>query len=128
MTLSSAKARLLAVIKLLALPASEQQRHFPAFVLVPDELALLLEDAILLAEDWGVWQEFPDEFHQAVIWIDDMFKQNSLGKSQAFWTIDALKNNETWSTIRETTSDVLKKSGQENVSIQPAIDIYIKSD
>ncbi len=107
-------------LQLMAAKYDDQIRALPEFVHRPDEVALIFEDCIPLAEqlvDAGVVA--PDALSR-MRHINDLLKGYSGGRAQDFWTTEAMKDDPRWEQLRSLARDAILSLGQSVRS--PALD------
>ena len=96
-------------MKLVAARYEDQVRLFPGFVHIPDEVALTFDD---------IYRALPqlkyDLSGRAVALIDELNNMFSMmSEDKAFWTLEKMKNDVTWSVTRRLAKDILHETGQD---------------
>lgn len=91
-------------VRVLAQPAVVQRQVYPAFVCVPDELALDVDDALrMLGPDWR-----PTLEQRAAVEALDKYMIDLAGETHAeFWEDDALDHDPRWDDVRRLARQVL---------------------
>lgn len=104
--------RLIEALRLLACSPDEQQAAFPAFVVVPDEIALVFGDELRNAEAELAAQ--PPAIRDALTALEDGLDR--LGDDPSRWTLAALRSDAGWQQLRVQAAAVLSQLG---VPLQP---------
>lgn len=101
-------SNVIAALQVLAADADEQLRAFPPYVAVADEIALLLQDALLVYE-----QDAPaeDALLRAINDLDTTLDGLSGAANATFWSNDSLTNDSRWQRLRETARQLLQQLG-----------------
>lgn len=100
-------------LQALALSFDRQMSLFPAFVHVPDELALLFDDCMRLAESTPGYADLTELQREMLIALDRRLEELSGPDNARFWTTEALANNTVWQEIRARAAQLLSLLGQE---------------
>ncbi len=103
---------LIETIKLLAADYETQVKQFPSFVLIPDEIASTYYDCFLLAPqiaEAGLIDEYQLE---RLTQIDRTLEEMTEDKEHSYWTLDALRTEPKWESIRSAANDLLALFGQ----------------
>lgn len=105
-------ARFVRAVAVLALPAEEQVAWLsslrmgePGFA---DELALELEDGVLLANQFVQAGWLSSGALITVTELDSFLTAKSVPGSEDFWNLDSLRNDGEWNRVRSMALDVLK--------------------
>lgn len=98
---------LIQIIQLIASDCEMQIQSFPDFVHVPDEIAQLLADAVLLINTQTESNSFGANFIEQVKQLDNYFAD--LDKSQ--YTMEALCTSQAWMLARESAQTILNLLG-----------------
>ena len=92
-------------LRLAASPYEIQITSMPAFVEIPDEIALLFSDAYLMAPNL---QEDGMISSQALIMLNELEKElNEMSEDKSLWTLESLQKNSLWSKIRGIARTIL---------------------
>ena len=103
-------AQLLQATQLLAADYSTQRSLLPDFVHLPDELALIYGDAILLLDQ--IIQTELITTHQAVLFREIDGLLDSMEQQKYLWTEDALLSQAEWNTVRHKARNLLDSLGE----------------
>ena len=97
----SMRIRLVQSLQLLALPADEQIASLPSFVHIPDELALIYENA------FEVVRQFPDDLAIELLLVLDAIDLQTSFMTDLYqdgdldvWTHDAIRHHKAWQIVR----------------------------
>ncbi|HEY6072606.1 MAG TPA: hypothetical protein VIV15_04235 [Anaerolineales bacterium] len=80
---------------------------FPEFVAVPDEVALILNDAMLVFEASGELPSLDSQVFDKIKKLDEYF--NTLDKSE--FTTEALCNSPRWAVSRKLAGEIMGMLG-----------------
>lgn len=97
---------LLQALKLVASSSNVQISVFPNFVNIPDEIALIYNDAYLMLPQLQNQNLISEEALEILRKIDELFEEMS--KDFSLWTLDKLENNKNWKLSRELAHSALK--------------------
>ena len=109
--ISNSLTKLIEATRLVASDYDVQICVMPAYVHVPDEIALIFEDAfnsVVKLVEHGVLNEYQQEALTAL--------NNSLDRMN-LWTVDALRDADEWNAVRMLARDVLKTFNENNRKI-----------
>jgi hypothetical protein len=105
--------RLVEALRLLAADFDRQVELFPAFVHIPDELALTLHDCFLLIRDGLGESLLGSQAFAEIQTIDERLGRMSGGETPHFWSLRALQESPEWQEIRNQATRVLQNLGRE---------------
>ena len=101
-------------LQALAQPGGVQVALFPPFVCVAEELALDLQNWLLVTRSQNL-RVHPDAL-SAIAAIDQQLVKLSGKSNQDFWTIEALKSDLRWENVRQDARTALSVAGWENTA------------
>ena len=100
-------------LRLAALPVDRQVAALPSFVHVPDEVALVFDDA------WDLVPQVVDAGlmtpaqHEPVAALDDLFNEMSdAADADDLWTIESMRTDPRWERARALARDALGRLGE----------------
>src|SRR5258708_7609890 len=96
-------------LRLLASSADVQERAFPGFVVVPDELALNFDDAFRLTEQLVGSGRLSREQVEALARVDNALDE--LTNRGGMWTLEALRESQEWQGVRAEARKALDALG-----------------
>lgn len=99
-------------LELVAADYDVQRRVLPAFVVVPDEIALTFENAMDLIDQIVDAGLLTNEQVALLKKLDALFEKQSDGCHESFWTMDAIQNDPTWAAIRTLARKILLSLNQ----------------
>lgn len=105
--------RLIESVELLAAEFDVQRKALPAFVLVPDEVALTFDGAMATFDqirDAGLLTSTQIELLNRIATILDTMSETG---HESFWTPDAMKYDPTWNKIRTLARKALRLLDQQ---------------
>lgn len=105
--------RLVESLQALALPATEQTALFPAFVHVPDELALTFEYSMRLMEQSAEFETLTALQRSTLGELDRRLAELSGQQNAAFWTVEALRQDPRWEELRTLARRILQSLGHQ---------------
>lgn len=101
-------------LRLAALPAEQQIAFLPDFVHVPDEVALLYDDAwvrVPWVRDAGL---LTDDQYEALARLDRHYEQmTNAAEKDWLWTVEAMQGDDRWTTSRQLATDALAALGRQ---------------
>jgi hypothetical protein len=103
---------LIETIKLLAADYETQVKQFPPFVLIPDEIALTYYDCFLLAQQIAEGGLIDEHQLERLTQIDRLLEEMTEDREHNYWTLDALRTESKWESIRSAANDLLALFGQ----------------
>jgi hypothetical protein len=105
--------RVVDALRLAALPAEDQVAALPDFVHVPDEVALLYEDAWVLVPQIREAGLLTDDEHAALARLDRHYGEMSDAPDKdSLWTLEAMKHDDRWTKSRQLAVDALAALGR----------------
>ncbi len=103
--------QLVQAIQLLAADYEAQIKQLPDFVHIPDELALIYSESVLLAEQIArtslITQDQVAKLRELDLALEDMSREKSL------WTLEAVRNSAEWQRIKSMAKDLLALLNQQ---------------
>lgn len=103
-----AVAAVIDALQMLAADGKDQIAAFPSFVVVADEIACNLNDALLLLQQDADTSGLPATVLETIERIDCDFDELSGKTDPAFWTEEALMNDIRWHRFRLAARELLK--------------------
>ena len=100
-------AMLIEALRLLAADYHTQKSLFPDYVLVPEEIALVFHDCVLLGDHLVSSGLLTNHQLESVAAIDRELELRSNQEQKDFWTEQALRSSETWEKIRRRAQEAL---------------------
>lgn len=97
---------LLQALRLVASSSNVQISVMPNFVNIPEEIALIYNDAYLTLTQLQNQNLIPKEALEILKKIDELFEKMS--KDPSLWTLDILENDKNWRLSRDLDKSVLK--------------------
>ena len=108
---AKATAATIEALQLLAADAKVQVKAFPDYVLVADELALTLHDAVLLLRQEAANENVAAWFVESVTEIDNALDSYSRGQDSQFWSNESLEVDLRWQRVRLAAREILSRLG-----------------
>jgi hypothetical protein len=108
----SYRANVVSALRLVVLTADEQVAALPEFVHVPDEVALIYDDAYRLVPPLTAGEFLTPEQAAALDRLDRHFASMTESSNKALWTIAAMATGEQWATSRALARDALASLGE----------------
>lgn len=99
--------RLIESLKLLGSGVEIQESSFPNYVHIPDELAIIFHDALVIAKQEDLVKWFNKEQILGLEEIDEIFE--NMNSQPEFWTLEGMKTNPIWQDIRISAQKILKE-------------------
>ena len=100
-------------LRLAALPADRQIEALPDFVHVPDEVALVFDDAWALMPQLEEAGLVSPEQRRAIEPLSDLYDEMSIaGDRESLWTIEAMRSDARWDRSRERAREALDRLGE----------------
>lgn len=96
------------VMRLLAASAAEQLAAFPEYVVVADELALLLQDVLLTFDACS--ESGDSDLLRVARAIDQLLESMSGPQNAQLWTASAMREKQQWEQIREMAQAALPET------------------
>jgi len=97
--------------RLLASDADVQQRAFPDFVQVPDELALNFDDAFRLIHQLEASGHLRRQQVEALERVDKLLGEMTNRHESSLWTLEALRVSPDWQALRAEARSALGSLG-----------------
>jgi hypothetical protein len=105
-------AMIVNALGLASLSTEDQVAAHPEFVHVPDEVALIFDDAYVLVPQLRAADAITDAQAEALGQIDRQFSEMSTAPDRAsLWTLDAMRGNSRWEETRRLATSALKLLG-----------------
>jgi hypothetical protein len=105
--------RVVDALRLAALSADDQVAALPDFVHVPDEVALLYEDAWVLVPQIREAGLLTDDEYGALERLDRHYDDMSSAPDKDWlWTLEAMKRDDRWTKSRQLAVDALATLGR----------------
>lgn len=101
--------QLVEALQLLSADYSTQVNALPKFVVVPDEIALIFHECVLLLDQISEGSSLKEEEVRQLLEIDD--KLNKLSTEADFWRLESLRYHPEWDKIRMIAKDILRSIG-----------------
>ncbi len=98
---------LLNATRLLASDADVQEKTFPDFVQVPDELALNFDDAFRLSDQLEASGYLTRQQVEALERVDKLLEEMTNRHESSLWTLESLRANPDWQAIRAEARSAL---------------------
>jgi hypothetical protein len=99
-------------LRLSALPSHQQAAVLPDFVHVPDEVALLYEDAWLRVPVLREANLLDDAQYESLARLDQQYEEMSDAADKDWvWTVDAMERDERWARSRQLAKEALAALG-----------------
>ena len=95
-------------VQLLAADYEAQVAALPAYVAVPDELALIYHDAYLLVSQMADAGRLTEKHMAKLRELDEELEAMSGAENADRWTLDALRSDPWWERIRSLAGDALR--------------------
>jgi hypothetical protein len=92
-------------LQLLAAPYEVQVQSLPAFVHIPDEVALTFDDVSLLVEQQDTEGLLPPEQKLQLDQLDHVL--DTMSKDTGLWELDALERSAQWEEVRRLAGHIL---------------------
>jgi hypothetical protein len=100
-------------LRLAAAPPAQQIEALPDFVHVPDEVALLYDDAFRLVPQIREAELIDDDTVQALADLDRLFEEMSTEADRdRLWTLHAMSADERWEKSRQLAGTALATLGR----------------
>jgi hypothetical protein len=100
-------------LRLAAIPAAEQVKTLPDFVHVPDEVALLYDDAFRLVPQIREAELIEDDQVEVLAELDQLFEEMFAAADQdQLWTVEAMSVDERWKRSRQIATNALAALGR----------------
>jgi hypothetical protein len=101
-------------LRLAALPAEEQIAALPDFVHVPDEVALLYNDAFRLVPQIREAGLITDEQQGSLVRLNRHYERMSNATDKdSLWTVEAMQSDERWEKSRRLAAEALAALGRD---------------
>lgn len=97
--------------RLLASDADVQQRAFPDFVQVPDELALNFGDAFRLIHQLEASGHLTRQQAEALERVDKLLREMTNRHESSLWTLESLRVSPAWQALRAEARSALAALG-----------------
>src|ERR1700680_1498632 len=97
--------------RLLASDADGQERAFPDFVQVPDELALNFDDAFRLRDQLEASGHLTRQQVEALERVDRLLEEMTNRHEHSLWTLEALRASPDWQALRVEARSALGALG-----------------
>jgi len=105
--------RLIESVELLAADFDVQRKALPAFVLVPDEVALTFDGAMAVIDQIGDAGLLTSKQIELLEKIDAILDKMSGSGHESFWTPDAMEHDPTWKEVRTLARKTLHSLNQQ---------------
>lgn len=99
------REKLVEVLLLVAANADDQIASFPEFVVVPDEVALALDDILSMYADGELEGDVGVIAAQGIRKLDEQF--TALGGPGDFWSEPAMRSDPAWQSTRDQARSIL---------------------
>ncbi len=100
-------------LRLAASPPAQQIEALPDFVHVPDEVALVYDDAFIRVPQIREADLIDDDQVQALAELDQLFDEMSdATDTDQLWTIEAMSTDERWLRSRQLAAKALARLGR----------------
>lgn len=96
-------------LQLLSADYSTQVDALPKFVVVPDEIALIFHECVLLLDQISEASFLREEDVRQLVEIDDKF--NEMSTEADFWSLESLRYHPEWNKIRMIAKEILRSLG-----------------
>jgi hypothetical protein len=96
-------------IQLLAADYSTQVDALPKYVVVPDEIALIYHECVLLLDQISEAGFLKEEVARQIVELDDKF--NKMNLEANFWSLESLQRHPEWNKIRMVAKNILRSLG-----------------
>lgn len=94
-------------LRLLAASAEDQRRALPAWVAMPDEVALVFQDAVAVLDPRGFSTEEWHAVQEVLVKVNDLWDRDDPHD----WSDTALEESESWARLRRAARDAMSKLG-----------------
>jgi hypothetical protein len=96
-------------LQLLSADYSTQVDALPKFVVIPDEIALIYHECVLLLDQISEAGFLKEEEVRQLVEIDDKF--NEMNTEADFWSLESLQHHPEWNKIRMVAKKILRSLG-----------------
>ena len=96
-------------LQLLSADYSTQVDAIPKFVVIPDEIALIYHECVLLLDQISEAGFLKEEDVRQLVEIDDKF--NEMNTEADFWSLESLQHHPEWNKIRMVAKKILRSLG-----------------